>query len=58
MPQAVAEAAVEAEAAADAETAADLAGAHGAEDLDEGPAPEVNPEVAERQVGDGMGLGR
>jgi large subunit ribosomal protein L17 len=37
VPQAVAEAAVEAEAAADAETAADLAGAHGAEDLDEGP---------------------
>ena len=35
--QAVAEAAVEAEAAADAETAADLAGAHGAENLDEGP---------------------
>jgi large subunit ribosomal protein L17 len=34
---AVAEAAVEAEAAADAETAADLAGAHGAEDLDESP---------------------
>src|ERR1700683_3199624 len=34
-PTAVAEAAVEAEAAADAETAADLAGAHGAEDLDE-----------------------
>ena len=35
VPEAVAEAAVEAEAAADAETAADLAGAHGAEDLDE-----------------------
>ena len=37
VPEAVAEAAVEAEAEADAETAADLAGAHGAEDLDEGP---------------------
>jgi large subunit ribosomal protein L17 len=37
VPQAEAEAAVAAEAAADAETAADLAGAHGAEDLDEGP---------------------
>jgi large subunit ribosomal protein L17 len=37
VPNSVAEAAVEAEAAADAETAADLAGAHGAEDLDEGP---------------------
>jgi large subunit ribosomal protein L17 len=35
VPDSVAEAAVEAEAAADAETAADLAGAHGAEDLDE-----------------------
>ena len=35
VPEAVAEAAVEAEDAADAETAADLAGAHGAEDLDE-----------------------
>jgi large subunit ribosomal protein L17 len=35
VPNAVAEAAVAAEAAADAETAADLAGAHGAEDLDE-----------------------
>src|ERR1700685_2822924 len=34
-PTAVAEPAVAAEAAADAETAADLAGAHGAEDLDE-----------------------
>jgi large subunit ribosomal protein L17 len=37
VPQAEADAAVAAEAAADAETAADLAGAHGAEDLDEGP---------------------
>jgi large subunit ribosomal protein L17 len=37
VPEAVADAAVEAEAEADAETAADLAGAHGAEDLDEGP---------------------
>jgi large subunit ribosomal protein L17 len=37
VPQAEAEAAIAAEAAADAETAADLAGAHGAEDLDEGP---------------------
>ena len=37
VPQAEADAAIEAEAAADAETAADLAGAHGAEDLDEGP---------------------
>jgi large subunit ribosomal protein L17 len=44
VPQAVAEAAVEAEAAADAETAADLAGAHGAEDLDEG------PEAAEQKL--------
>jgi large subunit ribosomal protein L17 len=35
VPQAEAEAAIEAEAAADAETAADLAGAHGAENLDE-----------------------
>jgi large subunit ribosomal protein L17 len=35
VPNSVAQAAVEAEAAADAETAADLAGAHGAEDLDE-----------------------
>ena len=35
VPEAVAEAAVEAEAAADAETAVDLAGAHGAENLDE-----------------------
>ena len=35
VPAAVAEAAVAAEAAADAETAAELAGAHGAEDLDE-----------------------
>jgi large subunit ribosomal protein L17 len=34
---AAAKAAVEAEAAADAETAADLAGAHGAENLDESP---------------------
>jgi large subunit ribosomal protein L17 len=37
VPQAEAEAAIAAEDAADAETAADLAGAHGAEDLDEGP---------------------
>jgi large subunit ribosomal protein L17 len=37
VPQAEADAAIAAEAAADAETAADLAGAHGAEDLDEGP---------------------
>jgi large subunit ribosomal protein L17 len=37
VPQAEAEAAIAAEAAADAETASDLAGAHGAEDLDEGP---------------------
>jgi large subunit ribosomal protein L17 len=44
VPTAVAEAAVEAEAAADAETAADLAGAHGAEDLDEG------PEAAEQKL--------
>ena len=44
VPQAVADAAVEAEAAADAETAADLAGAHGAEDLDEG------PEAAEQKL--------
>jgi large subunit ribosomal protein L17 len=44
VPQGVAEAAVEAEAAADAETAADLAGAHGAEDLDEG------PEAAEQKL--------
>jgi large subunit ribosomal protein L17 len=35
VPEAVAEAAVEAEAAADAEAAAELAGAHGAENLDE-----------------------
>jgi large subunit ribosomal protein L17 len=35
VPESVAEAAVEAEAAADAEVAADLAGAHGAENLDE-----------------------
>ena len=35
VPDAVAEAAIEAEDAADAETAADLAGAHGAENLDE-----------------------
>ena len=35
VPAAVAETAVAAEAAADAETAAELAGAHGAEDLDE-----------------------
>jgi large subunit ribosomal protein L17 len=38
VPAAVAEAAVEAEAAADAETAAELAGAEGAENLDEDPA--------------------
>jgi large subunit ribosomal protein L17 len=37
VPEAVAEAAIEAEAAADAEAAAELAGAHGAENLDEGP---------------------
>jgi large subunit ribosomal protein L17 len=41
---AAAAAAVKAEAAADAETAADLAGAHGAEDLDEG------PEAAEQKL--------
>jgi large subunit ribosomal protein L17 len=35
VPEPVAQAAVEAEAAADAETAADLAGAHGAENIDE-----------------------
>jgi hypothetical protein len=35
VPDEVAELAVEEEAAADAETAADLAGAHGAENLDE-----------------------
>ena len=37
VPASVAEAAVEAEAAADAEAAAELAGAHGAENLDESP---------------------
>jgi large subunit ribosomal protein L17 len=37
VPQAEVDAAIAAEDAADAETAADLAGAHGAEDLDEGP---------------------
>jgi large subunit ribosomal protein L17 len=36
VPQEVADEALEEEAAADAETAADLAGAHGAENLDEG----------------------
>ena len=41
---AAAAAAVQAEAAADAETAADLAGAHGAEDLDE------SPEAAEQKL--------
>ena len=35
VPEAAAQSAVEAEAAADAETAADLAGAHGAENIDE-----------------------
>jgi large subunit ribosomal protein L17 len=44
VPSAVAEAAVEAEAAADAEAAAEFAGAHGAEDLDEG------PEAAEQKL--------
>jgi large subunit ribosomal protein L17 len=37
VPAPVVDAALQAEAAADAETAADLAGAHGAENLDEGP---------------------
>jgi large subunit ribosomal protein L17 len=41
VPQGVAEAAVEAEAAADAETAAELAGADGAENLDESPEADV-----------------
>jgi len=44
VPAAVAEQARAEEAAADAETAADLAGAHGAEDLDEG------PEAAEQKL--------
>jgi large subunit ribosomal protein L17 len=44
VPEAVAEEAREEEAAADAETAADLAGAHGAEDIDEG------PEAAEQKL--------
>jgi large subunit ribosomal protein L17 len=47
-----AKAAVEAEAAADAETAADLAGAHGAENLDESPEDAADSEVVKAELED------
>jgi large subunit ribosomal protein L17 len=47
---AAAKAAVEAEAAADAETAADLAGAHGAENLDESPEDAAESEIVKAEV--------
>jgi len=50
VPESVAAAAVAEEAAADAETAADLAGAHGAENLDEGPEAAVQREAIEKEA--------
>jgi large subunit ribosomal protein L17 len=50
VPDEVAELAVEEEAAADAETAADLAGAHGAENLDEGPEAEAQRAAIEGEA--------
>jgi len=50
VPEAVAEAAVEAEAAADAEAAAELAGADGAEDLDESPEADVQRAAIEAEA--------
>jgi large subunit ribosomal protein L17 len=50
VPDEVAELAVEEEAAADAETAADLAGAHGAENLDEGPEAEAQRAAIEEEA--------
>ncbi len=50
VPDAVAEAAVEAEAAADAEAAAELAGADGAEDLDESPEADVQRAAVEAEA--------
>jgi large subunit ribosomal protein L17 len=50
VPDSVAKAAVEAEAAADAETAADLAGAHGAENLDESPEDAADSEIVKAEV--------
>jgi len=50
VPEAVAEAAVEAEAAADTEAAAALAGAHGAEDLDESPEADVQRAAIEAEA--------
>ncbi len=49
-PDAVAKAAVEAEAAADAETAAELAGAHGAENLDESAEDAAESEIVKAEV--------
>jgi large subunit ribosomal protein L17 len=50
VPDEVAELAVEEEAAADAGTAADLAGAHGAENLDEGPEAEAQRAAIEAEA--------
>jgi large subunit ribosomal protein L17 len=47
-----AKAAVEAEAAADAETAADLAGAHGAENLDESSEDAADSEIVKTEITD------
>ncbi|MGH3249482.1 MAG: 50S ribosomal protein L17 [Trebonia sp.] len=50
VPDEVAKLAVEEEAAADAEAAADLAGAHGAENLDEGPEAEAQRAAIEGEA--------
>jgi large subunit ribosomal protein L17 len=50
VPESVAAAAVAEEAAADAETAADLAGAHGAENLDESADAAVQREAVEKEA--------